>query len=232
MPVMISDSYHHFMIWFEKPGVIAKHPTFVSDPWKLFYDEESKDTSSTEITELENEKYDITSEPAVGSEQSEAAATAADRSTSSSRNTGLEKKKCEITLKFDYAALRAKHPEVATSILKDHDEENVSNDSGKKINCREINFRYIRMENTEEGFTVKKKLLALMYDEAQNLTGDLSAIRLGVGAEDYTEEDLYNHNEKMEQRNIDKAREISKLFLGSVDEWSEMSKKRYYAGVN
>ncbi|GMG25465.1 unnamed protein product [Ambrosiozyma monospora] len=234
MPVMISDSYHHFMIWFDKPGVIAKHPTFVSDPWKLFYDEESKVTSSTEITELENEKYDITSYSAVGSEQSKAAAaaTAIDRSTSSSRNTGLEKRKCEITLKFDYAALRAKHPEVATSILKDHDEAKVSNDSGKKINCREIKFRYIRMENTEEGFTVKKKLLALMYDEAQNLTGDLrSVIRHGVGAEDYTEEHLYNHNEQIEQRKIDKAREISKLFLGSVDEWSEMSKTRYYAGV-
>ncbi|GME98860.1 unnamed protein product [Ambrosiozyma monospora] len=46
MPVMISDGYHHFMVWFKKPGEIRKHPGYAFDTWNLFYPDESNDATA------------------------------------------------------------------------------------------------------------------------------------------------------------------------------------------
>ncbi|GME94996.1 unnamed protein product [Ambrosiozyma monospora] len=45
---MISDGYHHFMVWFEKPGELSLHPSYKSDPWKLFYEKQSNLTENKE----------------------------------------------------------------------------------------------------------------------------------------------------------------------------------------
>ncbi|GME98859.1 unnamed protein product [Ambrosiozyma monospora] len=77
----------------------------------------------------------------------------------------------------------------------------------------------MKMNNIDEGLTVKKKLPAFMHDEFQYLTGRRCGIRVGIG--DENEKELNSEtinkeiNQEREQMITKKAKEIGKLFLGS-----------------
>ncbi|GME84690.1 unnamed protein product [Ambrosiozyma monospora] len=102
-PILISDGFHHFMIWFAESSMkIAKHPSFYGDLWKVFFNE----AVSKSVNEGVSGKGDSNEEK-------------------------KEKEKKRLN----------------------------------PIDILEIQYTYMKMTNTNEGFTVKKKFLALMYDE-------------------------------------------------------------------
>ncbi|GMG26847.1 unnamed protein product [Ambrosiozyma monospora] len=98
------------------------------------------------------------------------------------------------------------------------------------IESREIMFTYIKMTNTDEGFTVKKKLLALLYDELHDHTIYRKATALGAKAENVNEEGLAT--EKKQESRFSKAKRIFNLILANHHEHSEMSKRNYYSAVD
>ncbi|GME99278.1 unnamed protein product [Ambrosiozyma monospora] len=112
MPVMVSDSFHHYIVWFKRTDRVAKHTTWESDSWKVLHGEPQFHNGGIKDTKSGN-SYN-------------------------SHET------------------------------KENDDESMAPEKTAEINCNEVEFQYMELNNLEQGFTIRKKLLGLIYAELQN----------------------------------------------------------------
>ncbi|GME83123.1 unnamed protein product [Ambrosiozyma monospora] len=185
---MVSDGFHHFIIWFGEPDGLVNHPSFTSDPWQVFHSEAGGESSC--------KKSEGKSDESTAAADKIDPRKEADKGDTISKG-GVEKKKKKFR---------------------------------KEVLSREIKFSYIKMMNTDEGFTVKKKLLAFIHDELNGQTSHRQAVPVNVT--DETKKEEYLASGKDQENRTEKAKRIFKLVLADEHEYSEMTKRTYYCAVD
>ncbi|GME73411.1 unnamed protein product [Ambrosiozyma monospora] len=96
------------------------------------------------------------------------------------------------------------------------------------LHCQ-VEFQYLKLENLGGGFTIKEKLLGIMYGEIQNDPAGRKAAYVDVRNRDASEEGFTTEN--LQQRRDEMARDSIGFFLPTLKEYSNFSERKHYWGV-
>ncbi|GME84695.1 unnamed protein product [Ambrosiozyma monospora] len=94
----------------------------------------------------------------------------------------------------------------------------------------EIQFEYLKLNNLEEGFTIKKKLLAILHGETQKDPVGRKATYVDVTDETASQQGFTSNN--LQEKREELARESFNFLFPTVDEFESYTKKNDYMGVD